>query len=122
MIVYLSARYERAEEMRILRARLREIPRTEVRSHWLDEKPHALPVACAFVDRADIRSSDVLVAFTEEPGVWSRGGRHVEFGIAWEAGKRLWVVGPEENIFHTMAHERFADAEQMLVHVRGLHL
>lgn len=121
MIVYLSARYERAEEMRALRTRLHEIPRIEVRSHWLDEKPNALPIRCAYIDRADIRSSDALIAFTET-GSWPRGGRHVEFGIAWEAGKKLWVVGPEENIFHTMAHERFADAEEMILHLKGLHL
>ena len=32
---------------------------------------------------------------------WSaRGGRHVEFGLALAAGKRLCIVGPRENIFH----------------------
>ena len=28
------------------------------------------------------------------------GGRHVEFGVAVEAGKPIYVIGGKENIFH----------------------
>lgn len=38
----------------------------------------------------------------------SRGGRHVEFGMALAMDKRLVVVGPRENVFHLLpAVEQF---------------
>ena len=38
----------------------------------------------------------MLIAFSEEPRALnaSRGGRHVEFGIALALGKKVAVVGP----------------------------
>ena len=46
----------------------------------------------------------MLIAFSEEPraGGASRGGRHVEFGLALAWGKGVVVVGPRENVFHTL--------------------
>lgn len=55
----------------------------------------------AVEDVEDVRQADILVAFTEQPrSVASRGGRHVEFGLALALGKRMWIVGPRENLFH----------------------
>lgn len=40
----------------------------------------------------------------------SRGGRHVEFGLAVGRGKRCIVVGPRENVFHLLPTvEHYAD-------------
>lgn len=51
-------------------------------------------------DVEDVERADVLIAFTEEPrSSASRGGRHVELGIALALGKRVIVVGPRENVF-----------------------
>ena len=51
-------------------------------------------------DVADVLSADMLVAFTEEPrSSSSRGGRHVEMGLALGAGKQIAVIGPRENVF-----------------------
>ena len=45
-------------------------------------------------------AAHMLVAFTEQPRSGnSRGGRHVELGIAIGSRKRIAVVGPRENIF-----------------------
>lgn len=120
MILYLSASYNRVEEMRQLRPLLDAIPHTHVQSSWLDMDEKTPYPICAHTDRADIRVCDVLVAFTEKAGIWTSGGRHVEFGIAWEAGKKLWIVGPEENVFHSIAHERFEDAGALLAHLRRI--
>lgn len=44
--------------------------------------------------------SELLIAFTEQPRTGAtRGGRHVELGIALGMMKRVWIVGPRENIF-----------------------
>lgn len=63
----------------------------------------ALRSRFALDDFEDVSRCDLLVAFTEEPrgaaGGRSRGGRHVELGIALGLGKPVLVVGPRENIF-----------------------
>ena len=42
-----------------------------------------------------------MLFFAEEPSApYSRGGRHVEFGYALATGKKVRVIGPEENVFH----------------------
>lgn len=51
-------------------------------------------------DFRDVITCDMLIAFTEPPrSNASRGGRHVELGIALGLMKRVWIVGPRENIF-----------------------
>lgn len=132
--VYLAARYSRRAEMRAHAADLHVRGHT-VTSRWLDighgiasddetvedpvetilgqTDPDAdslrLAERCAAVDVADLLSSNTVVTFTEPPhAVGShRGGRHVEFGIAFgantanpNAARRLIVVGPVENVFH----------------------
>ena len=57
----------------------------------------------AVEDMEDLLEADVCISFTETPrSTNSRGGRHVEFGIAIAAGKRCIVVGPRENVFHCL--------------------
>lgn len=54
----------------------------------------------AHEDFRDVAACDLLIAFTEQPRSGaSRGGRHVELGIALGQDKRVWIVGPRENIF-----------------------
>jgi hypothetical protein len=108
--VYLCSRYSRRDQMRTLREEL--VRRGHVvTSRWLDtewgSRPNESSAAppeyreqYAVVDMEDVRAADVLVAFTEAPGDGSRGGRHVEYGMAAAWGKRLVVVGHRENLFH----------------------
>jgi hypothetical protein len=54
-----------------------------------------------FHDVSDVMAADTVISFTEPPrSSGNRGGRHVEFGIALCARKRLIVVGHRENLFH----------------------
>lgn len=63
----------------------------------------ALRGECASQDLADIAAADVLIAFTEPPtSAYSRGGRHVELGVALATNKTVIVVGPRENVFHCL--------------------
>lgn len=121
MNVYLSARYPRRAELRAYADELVSHD-IDVSSRWctgqLDEPggTEAVPTAAhAQADLADIYASTVLVTFAELPNsakdCASRGGRHVEFGIAYETGIVCIVVAPEplvaatyggENVFHLL--------------------
>lgn len=69
-------------------------------------------------DFADLMSADLCLSFTEEPRATnSRGGRHVEHGIALGAMKRAWVVGPRENVFHCLEDVRVFDTWDRCLHV-----
>lgn len=122
--VYLAARYSRRLELCEYRSQLEDrgfsIPAKWLQgSHQITTDGRALGDAgeslveatgesdaelrrkFAQDDYDDVASADMLVAFTEAentPGR-SRGGRHVELGIALALGKTVVVVGPHENIF-----------------------
>ena len=123
--VYLAARYSRREELCGYRARL-QAAGFVVTSRWLngshqinaagtpigedgaalieegdDERAAALRREFVQEDVADVFAADALIAFTEVPrSSTSRGGRHVELGIAMGRGIHVIVVGPRENLFH----------------------
>jgi hypothetical protein len=114
--IYLAARYSRNDEMRGVRDVL-EVLGFEVTSRWIDLHPDVVgdfsssfdattlnetPELCAPLgqhDLDDIDRADWVVNFT--CGTGGKGGRHVEFGYGMAKGKRLFVVGPREHVFHT---------------------
>ncbi len=127
MRIYLAARYSRRAELCGYRDTLRAAGFT-VEARWLDgnhqigtdgtpigdrgeklvegddESTHVaaaeLRSKFAQEDFADVMTCDMLIAFMEPPRSGnSRGGRHVEFGVALGTMKRVWIVGPRENIF-----------------------
>ena len=62
----------------------------------------------AIEDFRDVVDCDLLIAFTEPPrSQFSRGGRHVELGLALGMMKRVWIVGYRENIFCWLEDVRF---------------
>jgi len=120
--VYLAARYGRREE---ILARAIELAGDghAVTSRWLlgdqqwdaatlaaatalEERGETPPEAARFAieDWADLRAAEVVILFAEPPGstAGTRGGRHVEFGMAYALGKRCLVVGGRENVFHLL--------------------
>lgn len=120
MKIYLAARYSRNEEMRGIRDRLVSLGHT-VTSRWIDLHidagtkleesftPEYLAKETEFCatygqhDIDDIVSADAVFSFTSSNG-GGKGGRHVEFGLALGLGKRCIIVGPRENIFHTLPY------------------
>lgn len=112
MKIYLAAKFEQKIEMRDVRTRLMAAGH-EVTSQWIDvehtedhnvQVTDEMRVGYARMDIADVLRAHVLVAFSGERSVPSiGGGRHVEFGVALQAGKPIFVVGPKgEHIFHYM--------------------
>ena len=131
MRVFLSGRFSRRDEFSSYADQLRSLGIT-VKARWMEPERHGVTddevmrelADMTNVDEAgsiaaliaieafeDLCSSDVLVAFTEPPrSTNSRGGHHVEFGIALALGKWILVVGPRENVFHAMGNVEQVDA------------
>ena len=126
---YLAARYSRRVELAEYADQLRALGH-QVTSRWLlgQHQADELEIAAAGqVDQVpefarrfaeedieDVTFADVVVAFSEPPrSTASRGGRHVEFGMAlgWvlagyrslDGGRRqVVVIGQRENVFHCL--------------------
>jgi hypothetical protein len=127
--IYLAARYSRNDEMRGVRDVLEAFGH-KVTSRWIDqhggnlleslvaEKLNGDPGGCsgyADADIEDLSAADVVVSFTSADG-GGKGGRHIEFGLALGLGKHLVVVGPRENVFHTLpAVEWYPDWPRMVM-------
>lgn len=102
--VYLSGRFGRKAELADARDELVALG-FESTARWLDGEPPDME-AIAHMDEDDVEACDVFVTFSDAPvehsphAFASRGGRHVEFGMARRAGKLMIVVGPREPVFH----------------------
>ena len=147
--IYLAARYSRRLELCEYRDEIHRATPHVVKAEWLngnhqisdDGKPigetgealvegddgstsakaAALRAKFAQDDFRDVITCDLLIAFSEPPrSNASRGGRHVEFGVALGLAKRVWVVGPRENIFHWLEDVRqFETWEGCLARLKG---
>lgn len=150
MKIYLAARYSRREELCGYRTQLEEMGHT-ITSRWLNgshqisnegkpigetgeelvengscEVSKGLRESFAREDRDDVYASELVVAFTEVPRAsTSRGGRHVELGLAIARGKIICLIGPRENIFCWLpditALDSFEDLMSIMRAARYLH-
>ncbi len=123
MLIYLAARFSRRHELQGVRCDLARAGH-QVTSRWIDQRQDATDTAEAAAvarrDIADIEIADTLIAFSETPrsGVSTRGGRHIETGIAIALRKRVIVVGPRENVFCSLPEITvFANWQQALDHL-----
>jgi len=111
--VYLSARFSRAADCERAAAQIRAAGH-EVTSRWhRPDSDHRTPATeygagadefrarCAREDLEDLQASDVLIFFNEtQDSEGRRGGRHVEFGLAYAAGQLCVILGKPSNVFH----------------------
>ena len=119
MDIYLAARFSRYPEMQEYAHCLTSRGHTvtsrwirgdhEVRAHGQAEHPpwHAV---WAHEDMEDLMRAHMVVSFTEAPGDVpgrSRGGRHIEMGMALATQKRCVIVGYRENVFHWLEQVEF---------------
>jgi nucleoside 2-deoxyribosyltransferase len=102
--IYIAGRFSRRFEFQGYRADVQRAGFTVV-SRWIDlaKENEANAARCAMDDLEDLRLSDTVIVFGDEPrSTRSRGGRHVEFGYALALGKRMILVGHRENIFASL--------------------
>ena len=113
--IYLAGRYSRIDELNLYATQLREFEfiidcQWLKGSHQLSDEALTVENATettpiegklfALEDFNDVCHADWVICFTEKPhSGHSRGGRHVEMGLALAWNKRVTVVGPRENIF-----------------------
>ena len=124
--IYLAARFGRHHEIED-NARNLEKEGYYVVSTWhtperiavepelVDDADYSIPYAAgtrvAFQDLEELRTADVVLAFTEPArSAYGRGGRHIEAGIALGMGKILVAIGYRENVFYCLDRvEHFDD-------------
>lgn len=120
MKIYLAARYSRIGELQNYRTVLEGWGHT-VTSRWLNgshqiddqglsvEAKRTERERFAAEDLEDVLSAEVIISFTEMPrSSNSRGGRHVEFGVALGTrNMRVIVIGPRENVFHCLPYVEY---------------
>lgn len=105
--ISLAAKFDRRAEMQAVSRWLRSLGYV-VTSRWPDATKDdssltdAEATEAAMMDEADVKDSDVLVAFAEKRGApgADRGGRHAELGGAIFLGKPVILVGSPEHVFH----------------------
>ena len=124
MKIYIAARFSRRPECNELAHKLMALGHT-ITSRWVKpDSDHVAPTGLsqqaadkererfAVEDLEDVIACDAMVSLMEEPRNNSRGGRHVEFGIAVGLKKMLFVIGPRETVFHhlpQLAHYETVD-------------
>lgn len=117
--IYLAARYSRHAELLVYANDLKLLG-YEVTSRWIqgnyqiadehmeDAQHDDIRRRFAEEDLDDLIRADMCLSFTEVARAHtSRGGRHVEFGIAYAKDMASWVVGHRENVFHCLDRVRF---------------
>lgn len=124
--IYLAASYIEKARMKGVRDFLVEQGYV-VTSRWIDSPDTGLDsdmiagqpeqaAARAQHDLSDLLISDIIVVFTQTPS--TTGGYHVELGLAMGLQKRIAIVGPRMNIFHTFPwcqwHPSFTDFAQFV--------
>jgi len=125
MRIYLATSYARREEMMKVAEDIRAIG-GEVTSRWITGAHEIEPgnnsrnLEFAIDDWYDLMGADTFILFTEAQQAVTRGGHHVEFGIALALDKRMMLVGPQMNVFHYLDKVSiFPTWEKCLARLRG---
>lgn len=128
MRIYLGARFLRRDELRLYAHKLTKLGYT-ITSRWLGGSHQMTPYSeienqqYAEEDVDDLNSADMCIFFMEQPRELndSRGGRHVELGMAIALNKYIVLIGPRENVFcylpqieHYDTFEDFVNANKMV--------
>lgn len=115
MKLYLAGSWLRRDEIRGYADDLKKFG-VEITSRWLYTHGNMPDYQAALEDLEDIRKADMLVLFTQDSSAgYTTGGRHFESGYAWAKGMPMFIVGPRENVFHSLVagSEVFANYEQL---------
>lgn len=143
--VYIAGSYSRRTEFQAYAAQL-DAAGYWITCRWLsgshdglDDGTNAIEAksSWALEDIEDVAAADILVCFTEPEGTRrgrGRGGRHVEFGIAFGLNIafealadhpkliRLVVIGPRENVFYCCSEVEQFDTWEAFLRSLGVEL
>ena len=133
MKVYLAGAFSRQKEIREVAEQLRSLG-IEVTSRWLEEKWPVDPkewarhrLETAFMDIRDLREADLLVRFTDDlsgetiPSKLGSCARMFEFGMAWERGMPIAVIGGPQNVFDALPNiTHLPDVEALKKFLQGV--
>lgn len=99
--VYLAGRYKMKPHLAAIGDLLKQDGH-EITSSWIYGSEEGLTKKqIAQLDYDDLMAADYCISATEPHGSYNvAGARHVEFGLAYEAGLNCWIVGEPEVIFH----------------------
>jgi len=122
MKIYIAARFSKRHICNELAQFLKQQGH-EITSRWvLPDSDHVVPVGMskqaadserrrfAMEDVEDVLACDWMISLMEEPRSNTRGGRHIEFGIALGLGKILTIIGPRETVFHHLDEVQHYDS------------
>ena len=130
MKVYLAAAFSRQREIKSVSDQLQMLG-VEVTSRWLTAetiygKPFRLRTEDGFNDIRDLRAADILIRFTDQvdsdlvPSRLISCARMFEFGMAWERGMPIFVVGGRQNVFDYLPNVvHFPDNEGLFEYFRA---
>jgi len=130
--IYIAARFSRRPECNALAHELKALGHS-ITSRWVKpECDHVMPTGLsrqaedgerqrfALEDVEDVLAADWCISLMEEPRSNTRGGRHIEFGMALALGQRLSIIGPRETVFHHLPQvEHYRNVEDFLVAIRA---
>ena len=102
MKLYLAAMFSMRAEMEDAAATIEALTDHKVIARWVHGGETGLTrEQIALLDLEDVDRSDAVISFTMPYGTATTGGgRHVEFGYALAKGKRSFVIGERECVFH----------------------
>lgn len=130
MNIYIAARFSRRPECNALAQRLKALGHS-ITSRWVKpDSDHVAPTGLsaqaadkertrfALEDMEDVLACDAMVSLMEEPRSNSRGGRHVEFGVALGLCKQVFIIGPRETVFHHLPYvTQFDNEDDFLMYI-----
>ena len=123
--IYLAARWMRRDEMSVYADILKDDGH-EITSTWVYGNEEGLTrEGAAMLDFNDVKRADTFIGFNEGKGtLFTGGGRHTEFGLAYAWGHECLFVNnfqrsrEYEQIFHSLPklghHETFNEVREYL--------
>lgn len=130
MKFYIAARFSRRPECNDLAHKLKSLGHEITSRRVKPDSDHVVPTGLsaqaadaererfAREDFADVLAANAMVSLMEEPRNNSRGGRHVEFGMACDQGCAMYIIGPRETVFHHLKFvTHFETVDDFLAHM-----
>lgn len=117
MNIYIAGSFGAKPKLHKLAKQVETLGHT-VTSRWLESHDHSFGTEQdAHEDLTDIVNSELMILDTFEPS--TTGGRDVELGYALGLAKRVWLVGPQTNLFQHLVKGKFAHWDDVLNRLEG---